>query len=276
MSGPNITTYELTSSLVDHLRRQSKPPMVFTEIAIDGSWGSRGRLDVVTFAASNGYKTNLLRGYEIKVSRADLFRDLDVDKWRQYLGYLVSFTFAIPAGLARLDEIPADAGVMVLGDGGRWQTVRRPTRLKSKPLEVHVLARLLRRAEEQVRHAEVMAARCAHCDKRTRAERLADQQDRMLLFEVQSKRIQNAVRDVLAREGGLETRERDLASLHEALQGAPEVLAQVTELLRLSERAVGSRTYRGSHNLAREQLTSALEAAERTRAAHRDIAEEGA
>lgn len=97
MNSKMPATHEVTSALVRHLRKQSKPPIVFEEVALEGSWSSHGRLDVVTLTIAPHYRGAVLRGYEVKVSRGDLFGDLDKLKWRRYMEAVESRSASPPA-----------------------------------------------------------------------------------------------------------------------------------------------------------------------------------
>src|SRR5580765_3591485 len=48
-------------------------------------------------------------GYEIKTSRNDFVRD---EKWRDYLAYCTQFFFVAPPGIIRIDELPAEVGLI--------------------------------------------------------------------------------------------------------------------------------------------------------------------
>lgn len=57
--------------------------------------------------------------HEIKVRRADLLADLArPDKREGYMALSAEFYYVLPEGLARLDEIPADCGVVFVGTAG--------------------------------------------------------------------------------------------------------------------------------------------------------------
>jgi hypothetical protein len=68
--------------------------------------------------------------YEVKVSRADFLQD---QKWHGYLPYCNAFYFACPHGLIQLGEVPAEAGLMYVTDGGRVLTKKKAP---YRPLEV--------------------------------------------------------------------------------------------------------------------------------------------
>lgn len=122
----------LQESLADQFRKRalSQPRfgMVITEIALDGNYSSKGRLDVVVCTSTQRYKKIFLRGYEVKASRADLLSDLRKDKWRQYLDVCTEFSFAYPKGTAKPEEIPEEAGI-IEWNGNSWNVVRRAPKL---------------------------------------------------------------------------------------------------------------------------------------------------
>ena len=83
-------------------------------------WGTGpSRADVVGIKPS--YTQFCISIYEVKVSRADFLSDIRSDKWRGYLPHCNRFYFAVDAGVAKKDEIPEPAGLMVHGDKG-WYT----------------------------------------------------------------------------------------------------------------------------------------------------------
>lgn len=63
--------------------------------------GDGGRVDMLTV----DLKTHFIRGFEIKVSRADFKRD---KKWHLYLKYFNFFYFVTPPGVIRKDELPPE------------------------------------------------------------------------------------------------------------------------------------------------------------------------
>lgn len=54
-------------------------------------------------------------GYEIKVSRSDFLRD---EKWQAYLQLCHRFYFVAPPGVIQVEELPAEAGLMVTSKNG--------------------------------------------------------------------------------------------------------------------------------------------------------------
>ena len=149
----DLTHDQLALDLAKHIRHRvvvtsARMPVVITEVAIDGSWGQKGRLDVVAFRAFNSYTRVGLSGYEIKVSRADLLADLRAEKWRKYLPRLDRFYFAFPDGLAERDEIPPGPGVIIRLKGGGWRVIRRSNIPVGKP-DRGTLARMLYALDRQ-------------------------------------------------------------------------------------------------------------------------------
>ena len=149
----SLSHREAQDSLAQYLRvRYTKPPMVFTEVALSGSRGSAGRLDVVALWVSGGYRNSVVHGYEVKVSRSDLLRDLRSGKYRRYLTQVDRLYFALPKEIARADEIPAGVGVVVL-DGTSWH-VSHAAKKQARKQDPSLPWRLLWRA-----HAEVNSER---------------------------------------------------------------------------------------------------------------------
>lgn len=81
------------------------------------------RPDVFTICHS--YQAPEPLAYECKVSRSDFLRDTGSGKWRSYLKFSVGVVFAVPKGLVALDEIPADAGLIVRS-ANVWRMAKRP------------------------------------------------------------------------------------------------------------------------------------------------------
>ncbi len=142
-----LTHEALAEDLAKHIRARvattsARMPVVVVEVAIDGTWGRKGRLDVVAFRAFDGYKRVALTGYEVKASRSDLLADLRAGKWKRYLPRLDRFYFAFPDGLAQREEIPEGPGVIIRLDNGVWRIIRRSDIPPGKP-DLGTLARLL-------------------------------------------------------------------------------------------------------------------------------------
>jgi hypothetical protein len=66
-----------------------------------------------------------VRGYEVKVTRADFLADTTNGKYRRYLEWCDLFYFATPAGLVAKDEVPVGCGLVVRGPNG-WSGVKAP------------------------------------------------------------------------------------------------------------------------------------------------------
>lgn len=160
----SLTHVEVQQHLAQWLRTpnsNARPPVVAEEIAIEGSWGDHGRLDVVLFRALNGYRKIIIEGYEVKATRSDFLSDVRSEKWRRYLPRLTRFNFAAPIGVIKEDELPPEAGLVEQGttrDGKvYWHRVRRaPDLVKldsvdSIPPEVDTIARILYKVNSQRR-----------------------------------------------------------------------------------------------------------------------------
>lgn len=104
-----------------------------------GAW-SGARPDVMAFPRWR-YDTPQIHAYEIKVGRGDLLSDLNSDKWRKYLDHCQTVTFAMPHGLAKKEEIPAECGVM-FRTGRGWRTERRAQNIGSA-CSIQAMAKLL-------------------------------------------------------------------------------------------------------------------------------------
>jgi hypothetical protein len=145
-----IATADLTRSLVEHLARPRRKtqPVVCAEIALAGSWGSHGRLDVAALHWGSNWSW-MLDGYEVKVSRQDFTRDIDAGKHQKYLPSLDRLFFAAPKGLIRKEELPPGIGLIVWSeDGDSWSVVKRADRNHDRQ-DTGQLARILRRTSDE-------------------------------------------------------------------------------------------------------------------------------
>jgi hypothetical protein len=193
----------LVESLASHLESCQRPPLVFTEVALEGSYGSHGRLDVVTLTIGGNYTHFPLWGYEVKATRGDLLHDLAERKWERYLGPLHRLHFAFPVGLASLDEIPAPCGVLLLGVNG-WRHARAARDLDGHGTgpQTDTWLRLLLRMQNELR---------AERQRETRGDRLRRlariREDRELASE-SSTRFKKALAELHSARGDLDWRER--------------------------------------------------------------------
>ena len=165
---------EVQADLAAFLRRQDRPGVIFTELALTGKHGSAGRLDVVRFTSAAQYKKVHLSGFEVKASRSDLMADLRAEKWKKYRGPVNQLYFAFPDGMADRDDIPEQCGVVVRLDDGSWKFIRRAPSLDhiGKGPTREVLARLVWRADEmtQQERAELIEVRRAMLRTKTAAD----------------------------------------------------------------------------------------------------------
>jgi hypothetical protein len=139
--------------------------LTFTEIQLPGAedlqsqtWGS-GRADVVALKPHQ-YVRFSLQVYDVKVSRSDFLRDVNGNKWRQYLRVCHRFYFALPSGIVKTAEIPEEAGLIVKGEHG-WRTVKGPSPNKPDSLNMAVILALLFRGVDERREARDLRLRLA-------------------------------------------------------------------------------------------------------------------
>lgn len=120
------TAVELKQSLTEHLFGQKR--MVWVEIPLGsvfanldkGVGGGTAIADVYSLNKSWTRPDAVI--YEVKRTRQDFLRDVNSGKYQRYLPHCNRLVFAIPKGLVQKSEIPPEAGLVVLGDGG-WRTV---------------------------------------------------------------------------------------------------------------------------------------------------------
>lgn len=150
----NTQHERLQTSLARYL--QEAEFITFTEIQINAHGGGGGaRVDVVALKPS--YSKLDIRAYEIKASRSDLLRGLNSPTWREYYEYCHRVIFAFPQGLAKMDEIPEECGIVTLGPNG-WHHVR-PGRGRTPPKLDHnmILALLFRGYESHIQARDLRA-----------------------------------------------------------------------------------------------------------------------
>ena len=118
MSG--FTHNGLQEDLAAHLRGNTDR-MVWTDLQLGPSGSPRP--DVFTINKSYAkFRTDC---YEIKVSVADLRHDVTSGKWQSYRKFGNCVWFAFERGMAPLDLIPKECGIILRGNGG-WRAARKP------------------------------------------------------------------------------------------------------------------------------------------------------
>lgn len=231
------THVELQARLAAALRARTPSPMVYTEVAIDGAWGSEGRLDVVAAHIGSRYSGITLDGYEVKAQRSDWLRDHAADKWSRYLPMLDRLYLAVPAGanvVNSVTEVPEPLGVVTLDVHGRLRVIRKPGKLTPPHDRTGALLRLLRRQDTMLREA-LLPPESRH----DRLERLARYQDDADLARHLSLRFLRAEQALAERTRsieweirGLEERRAILKAELEAMGDVPAVLDSATRVLR--------------------------------------------
>lgn len=115
-----MTHDQLQEDLASYLRAGTDR-MVWTNTQL-GPVGSP-RPDVFTVNKSfSKFRTD---AYEIKVSVSDLRSDVTSGKWQSYRKFSNVVWFAFPRGMAPLDLIPKECGVIMRSDSG-WRAARKP------------------------------------------------------------------------------------------------------------------------------------------------------
>ena len=112
---------QLAESLAAHLRANTDS-VVWTNMQMGPSGSARP--DV--YAIAKSYSKFNAAAFEVKVSAADLLRDLSSGKWQSYLKFSTTVCFAMAADLAKShgDRVPRECGLIVLGEAG-WRYRRR-------------------------------------------------------------------------------------------------------------------------------------------------------
>jgi len=110
---------ELQEDLASHLRAGTDR-MVWTNTQLGPSGSPRP--DV--FTVNKSFSRFRSDCYEIKVSVSDLRSDLTSGKWQSYRKFGHAVWFAFPRGMAPLELIPAECGVILRGE--TWRAARKP------------------------------------------------------------------------------------------------------------------------------------------------------
>ncbi len=112
---------ELQEDLARHLRGNTDR-MVWTNMQLGPVGSPRPDLFTLNKSFSN-FRADC---YEIKVSVSDLRHDVTSGKWQSYRKFGHAVWFAFERGLAPLDVVPRECGVILRGDGGTWRAARKP------------------------------------------------------------------------------------------------------------------------------------------------------
>lgn len=110
----------LQEDLACHLRAGTDR-MVWTNTQLGPSGSPRPDL----FTIAKSFARFRADCYEIKVSVPDLRHDLTSGKWQSYRKFGHSVWFAFPRGMAPLELVPLECGVILRGDAG-WRAARKP------------------------------------------------------------------------------------------------------------------------------------------------------
>lgn len=231
---------KLVELLSKHLRTRIKPPMVFTEVALEGSWSSMGRLDVVSLQSASRYTKNALWGYEVKASRSDLLHDIDTRKFEKYLSPLSQLFFVYPVGIADPSEVPDVCGVIqYYPDSGVWRTARRAPSLDKygEGAQIDTFLRLLWRANDMIWLR----------DYTSKVERLRQWDEETVLRHRLSNRAHDLIEQAKRKQYELDELIRqakeDLRIKKEQLEGADDVLEAVRTILNHAARSFDTGRY---------------------------------
>lgn len=111
---------ELQEDLAAHLRAGTDR-MVWTNTQLGPAGSPRPDL----FTVNKSYSKFRTDCYEIKVSVSDLRSDVTSGKWQSYRKFGHAVWFAFPKGMAPLDLIPKECGV-ILRSENCWRAARKP------------------------------------------------------------------------------------------------------------------------------------------------------
>jgi hypothetical protein len=237
----------LQADLARWLSGRTPRPVVEAEIALAGTYGSAGRVDVAAVAWGKANRP-VIDVYEVKASSGDLGADLTAVKWERYLPQCHRLWFASPAGVVAKADVPEGVGLIVRADSGVWRTVVRPKhREMGDRALVGVLARMLRRRDPD----PPVARPDEEAERRERRERWASFDDEQLALFING-RVRDMVWDARNAEARIDAkrehaerwiarREADLAALEARLAGVPATLQAVADVLDLARAACSPR-----------------------------------
>lgn len=115
----DITHIGLQKALALYLKnRYATAPMVFSEVAVAGSYGDQGRLDVAAIWVAKAYTKTVVFGYEVKVSRSDLLADLRAGKYKKYLTQVDRLFFVFPTDVGTVYDVPPECGLIIYKPNG--------------------------------------------------------------------------------------------------------------------------------------------------------------
>jgi len=118
-----MTHVELVESLAAHLWQPSR--LLWTGVAIGSRWLQGGCPVPDVLTAQKSYTKPMITAYEVKASRSDFQSDMRSGKWLRYREVTNRVLFAVPQGLVKRDEVPAEAGLIVYNaDKCSWVVLR--------------------------------------------------------------------------------------------------------------------------------------------------------
>lgn len=115
-----MTHNELQDDLAAHLRGNTDR-MVWTNTQLGPA--ASPRPDV--FTLNKSYARFRADCYECKVSVSDLRSDVTSGKWQSYRKFGHAVWFAFPRGMAPLDLVPKECGIILRGED-KWRAARKP------------------------------------------------------------------------------------------------------------------------------------------------------
>lgn len=117
----------------------------FFEVSNETGYGIKSYADAVAMGVwpSTGHE---IHGFEVKISRGDFLNEMkNPEKAMPIMQYCHRWSLVCPAGMVKLDEVPATWGVYWFKDGA-VRKARQPPMLEAKPLTAGFVAALVRRA----------------------------------------------------------------------------------------------------------------------------------
>ena len=135
-------------------KNSARQYVIVEEVNITTGFASR-RLDVVILDCfeSHGFE---IEGIEIKISRADLMRELKMpEKHEKFYQHLDLYTLAAPEWLIKQekDKMPKEWGLLAVNEEGKATYIRKPKRLHESlsPIDRGFFASFVRASTNQAR-----------------------------------------------------------------------------------------------------------------------------
>lgn len=209
---------DLVESLAQHLDAMESR-LVWIGDGIGSRWLQGGAIPVPDiFTMQKSYTQPDLTVYEVKAHIGDLHRDLRDGKYRRYFDISNRLFFAYWSGMCKMEEIPAECGVILYNPAKNSWSVQRAARRRECTLDRLEWQSLLFALKERRSHL------------RRLSDRLVEETNTTLLDRAQ--KLGHDVREKLQRASGKDEREAaDVMAAVREVFGERASASDVTQLL---------------------------------------------